>query len=226
MKYFIDFEFIEGFHKPFFGKKRHFIDLISVGVFAEDRRTYYAISNEFKASDANDWVKENVISKLPKRFVNFSDPSISPTQKFAAGLWKSNKRIVEELMMFFYPEQSKQFKGSEAEFLSRGKQYGWAGDQPEFYGYFADYDWVLFCSLFGKMINLPKGFPMYCIDLKQTLDEVASKGRFPQSHPPTDLKDSLSMLKQHRNYPKQENEHNALADAKWNYDLYKFIQTL
>jgi len=28
------------------------------------------------------------------------------------------------------------------------------------------------------------------------------------------------------NYPKQTNEHNALADAKWNYELYKFLNNL
>ena len=27
-------------------------------------------------------------------------------------------------------------------------------------------------------------------------------------------------------YPKQTNEHNALADAKWNFELYKFLNTL
>ena len=27
-------------------------------------------------------------------------------------------------------------------------------------------------------------------------------------------------------YPKQTNEHNALADAKWNFELYKFLKTL
>ena len=28
------------------------------------------------------------------------------------------------------------------------------------------------------------------------------------------------------NYPKQTNEHNALADARCNFELYKFLQTL
>ena len=28
------------------------------------------------------------------------------------------------------------------------------------------------------------------------------------------------------NYPKQINEHNALADARWNFELYKFLQKL
>ena len=58
MKYFLDTEFIEGFHKPFFGKRRHFIDLISIGIVCEDGRQFYAISNEYKYSDADKWVKD------------------------------------------------------------------------------------------------------------------------------------------------------------------------
>lgn len=38
-------------------------------------------------------------------------------------------------------------------------------------GYYCDYDWVAFCWLFGSMIDLPKGLPMFCWDLKQFLDE-------------------------------------------------------
>jgi hypothetical protein len=38
---------------------------------------------------------------------------------------------------------------------------------PIFYGYFADYDWILFCQLFGTMMDLPNGFPKFCMDLKQ-----------------------------------------------------------
>ena len=40
MKYFIDTEFIERFHKPLFGKARHVIDLISIGIYCEDGRSF------------------------------------------------------------------------------------------------------------------------------------------------------------------------------------------
>lgn len=46
-----------------------------------------------------------------------------------------------------------------------------AGDRPEFWAYFADYDWVVMCQLFGRMIDLPATWPMYCRDLKQLADE-------------------------------------------------------
>lgn len=85
---------------------------------------------------------------------------------------------------------------------------------PEFYGYYCDYDWVAFRWLFGRMIDLPSGFPMYCIDLKQKLDEK-SKTFMP-----------MEDLKALKDYPKQTNEHNALADARWNFELYKFLENL
>ncbi len=73
---------------------------------------------------------------------------------------------------------------------------------PEFYGYYCDYDWVVFCQLFGAMIDLPDFFPKYCIDLKQIIDEAKIK-----------------------EIPEQEGtEHNALDDAKYNYELYEDLK--
>ena len=36
----------------------------------------------------------------------------------------------------------------------------------------------------------------------------------------------LDYLKEQPNYPKQENCHNALDDARWNKKLYEFLQTV
>ena len=71
---------------------------------------------------------------------------------------------------------------------------------PVFHGYFADYDWVLFCQLWGSMIDLPRHFPQSCMDVRQT---ALSKGRTRKDLPP-DPKDA----------------HNALADARWVRDAY------
>jgi len=108
-------------------------------------------------------------------------------------------------------------------------------DKPEFYAYYADYDWVVFCWLFGSMMNIPKGFPMYCNDLKQDLDRIAtnkswhyhehilSSMNYNKDRPAT-FEEKLNRLKTHQDYPQQVNEHNALADAKWNKSLYEFLQ--
>ena len=56
---------------------------------------------------------------------------------------------------------------------------------------------------------------MYCRDLKQILDEKEMARQ-----DGTDMVELRNMS----NYPKQENEHNALDDAKWNFKLFQFLQ--
>lgn len=219
MKYFIDTEFIEGFHKPFLGKKRHFIDLISIGIVGEDGRTYYAISNEFNPKDADAWVMENVITPMYEqenskilRYV----PGLS-RGNFHKCVGKSNKQIAKEIVEFTNP----------GKFLHNN-----AEPYLEFYGYFSDYDWVLLCSLFGRMIDLPNTYPMFCNDLKQKLNEKVSalnnNDFFTHFHvdAPLNFKEKLDLVKQNTKYPVETNAHNALDDAKWNFELYKFLQTI
>src|SRR3972149_4239191 len=111
MKYYIDTEFNEGFKKPLFGKKRHFIDLISIGIVAEDGRKYYAISNEFNYNDADDWVKENVISKL--KFWKDGEGYMKSGMylygmEAVKFIGKSNKEIADDIFRFVhYPVYKK-----------------------------------------------------------------------------------------------------------------------
>ena len=223
MKYFIDTEFIESFHKPLFGKRRHFIDLISIGIVAEDGREYYAISKEYNYKDASEWVKENVITQLyreqnpgfKQQFMN-----LKTFHKYTP-ISKTNKQIRSDLYQFITCPK---------------------GDTVDFYGYYSDYDWVLFCSLFGTMMDLPRGLPMYCNDLKQTLDEFVMKQTIgvdkalkdgvypiPDKHRksiPLLFDEMLEDYKKTDEYPKQTNEHNALSDARWNKKLFDFLKNL
>lgn len=77
MRYFYDTEFIED------GRT---IELISIGVVAEDGREYYAVSTEFDPGRAGRWVRTHVLPKLP-----------SP----AAKVWRSRSRIRADLEEFF-----------------------------------------------------------------------------------------------------------------------------
>jgi hypothetical protein len=79
-----------------------------------------------------------------------------------------------------------------------------AGDKPEFWAYYADYDWVVLCQLFGQMINLPEGWPMYCRDVKQLCDDLGNPKLPEQS----------------------STEHHALADAKWTREAHEFLRNL
>ena len=77
MRYFYDTEFIDN------GRT---IELISIGVAAEDGREYYGISTEFNPDQAGSWVRKHVLPKLP-----------SP----ASQLWRSRSQIRSELEDFF-----------------------------------------------------------------------------------------------------------------------------
>jgi len=203
MNYFLDTEFIERMHQSLFGKARHVIDLISIGIVAEDGREYYAVSSEYNYSDASDWVKANVIQPLYIDTVHGDMRNMFTVRDFNKTLGKSNMRIMQEVRSFCLNGQS---------------------EDPSFIGYYCDYDWVLFCSLFGTMMELPGRFPKYCIDLKQTLDEKAS-WYSDMSIPKLSVKQCLEVMKMRNDYPKQENEHSALADARWNKALYEFLRS-
>ena len=76
MRYFYDTEFIEN------GST---IDLVSIGIVAEDGREYYAVSTDADHTKANKWVREHVLDKLP----NPSSP-----------LWRSREQIRTEVYEF------------------------------------------------------------------------------------------------------------------------------
>lgn len=151
MRFFLDTEFSE---------RRGSMELISIGIVAEDGREFYSVSSEFDPSKVNDWVRDNVLPKLPE-------------SKDRLSYRELGKRI-------------KEFVGS---------------DVPEFWAYYADYDWVLFCWCFGAMIDLPQGWPMFCMDFKQfMIDRGLSKRDLPEQDKST--------------------EHDALVDARWLRDAW------
>jgi hypothetical protein len=82
------------------------------------------------------------------------------------------------------------------------KVLAFAGDKPEFWAYYADYDWVVLCQLFGTMMDLPKGWPRYCRDVKQLCDSLGN--------PPLIKQDDGA-------------EHNALADALWTRKAWEYL---
>lgn len=72
--------------------------------------------------------------------------------------------------------------------------------KPKFWGYYPSYDWVCLMQHWGTLMQKPKGWPSRPMCLKQYADTV---------------------LFDHSNFPaKPEDEHHALADAKWNRDLH------
>ena len=212
MKYFIDTEFIEGPQKERFPislfrkQTPNTIDLISIGIVAEDGREYYAISKDFNLKEAWNryqvkeqtafekyhdfsgrreyWIRDKVLKPIfqellamyieeykktlnSKYFIGtiVNDEFSYNTFKFLLNRYgKTNKEIAEEIKTFCHSELHLAKRKGGLDFTKQEAT-------PEFYAYYADYDWVVFCWLFGRMIDLPEGFPMYCRDLKQMLDD-------------------------------------------------------
>jgi len=228
-KFFIDTEFLEGPQKRLFGYTKPTIDFISIGIVDEVGRDYYAVSKDFNLKEAWNrydevinkhfpdgpeynrlyWIRENVLKPIFYDLVKYAredDGEISYEfnyRNFKTLLnkyGKGNKTIAQEILSFV------------------GKE------KPVFYGYYADYDWVVFCWLYGRMIDLPSNYPMYCTDLKQMYD--IENAKFVEKRKLKQAKfgdTTIHELKDVKSYPKNNNEHNALADAKWNKELYKFL---
>jgi hypothetical protein len=150
-RYFIDTEFVED------GVT---IDLISIGVVAEDGRELYLESTQVPWHRASEWVNENVRPHL------------------LGGNWPVPETEIAKRLLSFIGD-----------------------DTPEFWGYYADYDWVVICQLYGTMMDLPEGWPMFCMDLKQLAVSLGDPC-----------------------LPEQAStEHHALADARWNREAYQFL---
>lgn len=179
-RYFYDTEFIED------GST---IELISIGIVA-DGREYYAVHRDapWKRIAKHDWLMDNVVPTLPRlhgderlhRWVlSRAGRRHNPCMlDFAHPHMKDRKRIADEVCDFLL-----------------------AGGEPELWAYYGAYDHVALCQLWGTMMDLPDGVPMWTHELMQEWERA---GR------PTK--------------PAQAGEHNALADARWNRALYGAVR--
>lgn len=287
MKYFIDTKYLEGTQDSGWGFRiKPTIDLISVGIVAEDSREYYAISKDFNLKEAwnrydlkpipdefkyNDkseliikntnsykeyWIRDNVLKPIFENWKSISElhSNYNFTYKnfrnFLSCYGKSNAQIAEEIKLFTHcaTKDQLEYKGVSEnyhKFQFRFSYVTWevdkdmaktkedaltlimdetdhaALDEADFYSYYTDYGWIALCWLFGGINRLPAGFPNYCINLKQTLEEKARL--VPVSYT---LNEGLKSIKMSNDYPKEISFDIALNNANWNKNLYDFLKSL
>jgi hypothetical protein len=144
MRYFYDTEFLEN------GKT---IELISIGIVAEDGRELYLVNRDapWRKIRKHEWLMANVVPKLPqphgdwinhmpKRWlIDFNSPYV-----------RSRAAIAEAVERFLLGDQ-----------LDRTDLELWAD--------YGAYDHVVLCQLFGPMVALPPGIPMFTNDFQQAL---------------------------------------------------------
>lgn len=185
MRYWLDTEFIED------GKT---IDLISIGMVSEDNRELYLMNVDCDWTKASPWVKDNVLSQLPPKPADFEFSEIHRQQG-----WIRRSNIADVVHEFLQGDLERIQLNQEQIQIKRR-----IIDEPEIWADYADYDWVAFCQLFGTMMDLPQGYPMYCRDIKQECDRLGNP----------ELPTQTGSL------------HHALEDAKWGKQCWEYLRDL
>jgi hypothetical protein len=162
MKIYMDWEFLED------GET---IAPISVALVREDGREYYAVFSDMPVDRImrHDWLRANVVPSLPVIRHDGIRPFRKPFLDRSHPDLKPRDQIRDEVRRFLV-------------------------DTPnvELWGWYSAYDHVCLAQLFGRMIDLPTGIPMWTNDLRQEVERLGC----PQ-------------------LPEQEGGlHNALADAR------------
>lgn len=151
------------------------VRLISLAIVAEDGRELYLEfgPSYYQQDKCNDWVQKNVL------------PLLGHTK---------HKIFLPETNRFFgtFPD----FAKHQIEVFVR------QDSKPEFWGYFADYDWYLFCRLWGNFWRMPQHFPHLCLDVKQLAIDYG-------------VGPALESFKP---------EHHALVDARWTREYHTMVR--
>lgn len=148
--------------------------------FIEDGRTIDLISIGIVSEDGRTYYAENSECNLSRASQWVRDNVFPHLRANGTGIVKPREQIGKDIVEF-------------------------VGEKPEFWAYYADYDWVALCQLYGTMMDLPKGWPMYCRDFKQELDDHGNP----------------RVVKLDENAA-----HDALADAVWLRDVYTAMHEL
>ena len=141
MRYFYDCEFLED------GRT---IELISIGIAAEDGREYYAVNSDMDHDRISraDWLCQNVIPHLPLM-------GSKPGKSFGANRWIWSLDTSSTLV------KPKWVIANEV------REFLLALPDPELWADYGAYDHVALAQLFGRMIRLPKGLPMFTREFQQ-----------------------------------------------------------
>jgi hypothetical protein len=171
MRIFYDCEFIED------GRT---IDLISIGMVREDGAELYLVNRDYDLNKLlrHAWLMENVVPGLPAArdastgILHWND--LHPDSGALAARWQIAERVQDFIL---------------------------AVPDPQLWAWYGAYDHVVLCQLWGRMIDLPKGVPMWTNDLKQEAERLGNP-RVPEQGP---------------------GEHDALADARHNRVIAEFL---
>ena len=214
VRYFYDTEFIEN------GET---IDLVSIGIVAApdwaleptngltateflraNTRTYYAVNADvdLDALKGNDWLVRNVLPHLPLNYYRKDLEAYIEVPGKPGRLPDALKYV--NLDLTATAVKPKQVIANEVRDFILAPLDGTENDPTiELWADYAAYDHVALAQLWGPMIALPPGIPMFTNDLQQLARAVDMADYRPDQAP--------------------EDAHNALADARYALDLYAML---
>jgi len=176
-----DLEFIE--YRTGWLRRRYTIDLISIALVSDDGRTYYAVNRDMpvRRIRKHKWLMENVVPGLPK---GHGDAKIHMPKRwlfhYADPAVKPQTQIAREVAAFIQTT-----------------------DDVALWANYGAYDHVRLCWLWGLMVDLPPGVPMYTNDIQQEARRLGiGWDELPEQ---------------------QSGEHNALADARHNQTVRRWL---
>lgn len=178
------------------------------------------IYNEFHTKEWNDYqkgIRFGIYGTTPKHEFNYNN-----LKKLILRYGKTNKEIAKDIRNFIYLE-NKDYGGQ----IVLGSFIPNKYPDVEFYADFCNYDWVVFCWLFGKMNDLPTGFPYYCNDLQQ-IKEAKWNEIISNRNKKLKYQGIIKHIDEHPDFPKQNpaEKHHALNDSRYDKDLFNFIKSL
>lgn len=180
-KFFLDTEFHE-YEKPvkvlgITAGKVPTVELISIGIVDESgTNRYYAISKDFdlKAAWENEWLRSNVLNSIHTelcekvgsygwRFEShlFADFTLKSMKNLINWYGESNKIIAIEIEKFVYRNAGIEYPGTIISWDEIKRKF-----PINFYGYYCDYDWVVFCGLFWPHDRFTKRLSNVCAGFK------------------------------------------------------------
>lgn len=180
MRLFYDCEFLEN---------GHYIDLLSIGMVRENGEELYLVVHDqglMQRAANHDWLRENVLPSLPIRVID------DGPKRF--GFPRYNAAYDDAHPDMRHVRSKPAIADAVRDFIQ-------ADPDPQLWAWYGAYDHVALCQLFGRMIDLPKGIPMWTNDLKQEAQRLGNP-RVPQQ---------------------EAGQHNALADAQHNQVIARFL---
>ena len=148
-----DTEFLEG---------NRTIDLISIGLVRDDGTEYYAVNSAANWAEIGKhrWLCENVVPHLP-----LAGKGISEVQENGRGTAKTWKFAVDTTDTHVKPHWV---------IANEVREFILAVDDPALWADWGAYDHVVLCWLWGTMMQLPAGIPMWTHDLRQEIERAGN----------------------------------------------------